>query len=230
MPKFQWEGTTRAGERNTRLYNAAFRLGTMLARGWLGDSEIRCALHGACQANGLIKDDGAPAFQRTLESGLRDGLKVPHQDLKDREQYVRHAGRAGKPEGDTPDDDEPRGRLKQHRATGSWEEPDSSILDDRRGELPNLPAAAISSAFATVGSCRSTSTANHFAVLWSLIACSPMRCERERPAKGRSNGSRGPLPSTTTMKRFVFSAIAKRPSAASARLPSTSIRASRRIV
>ena len=66
---------TREGERNERLYKAAFRLGTMAARGWLAEAEIRNALHRACQANGLIKDDGAPAFQRTLESGFRDGLQ-----------------------------------------------------------------------------------------------------------------------------------------------------------
>ena len=32
---------TREGERNERLYKAAFRLGTMAARGWLAEAEIR---------------------------------------------------------------------------------------------------------------------------------------------------------------------------------------------
>ena len=66
---------TREGERNERLYKAAFRLGTMAARGWLAEAGIRNALHRACQTNGLYKEDGVPAFQRTLESGFRDGLK-----------------------------------------------------------------------------------------------------------------------------------------------------------
>ena len=118
----------------------------MAARGWLAEAEIRNALHRACQTNGLIKDDGAPAFQRTLESGFRDGLKVPHEDLKDREQYARHEERAGNTQGRHQDDEESRRQRKQQRSTGSWEEPDFSILDDRRGELPDLPAAAISSA------------------------------------------------------------------------------------
>ena len=61
---------TREGESNERLYKAAFRLGTMAARGWLAEAEITNALRRACQANGLIKDDGALAFQRTLESGF----------------------------------------------------------------------------------------------------------------------------------------------------------------
>ena len=92
---------TREGERNERLYKAAFRLATMAARGWLAEAEIRNALRRACEANGLIKDDGAPAFQRTLESGLTDGLKIPHDDLKDREQYARHEERAGNAKDDT---------------------------------------------------------------------------------------------------------------------------------
>src|SRR5205823_2962129 len=32
---------------------------------------------------------------------------------------------------------------KQQRSTGSWEQPDWSILDDRRGELPDLPVAVL---------------------------------------------------------------------------------------
>ena len=76
----------------------------MAARGWLAEAEIQNALHRACQANGLIKDDGVPAFQRTLESGLRDGLKIPHDDLKDREQYGSHEERAGNGKDDTKGD------------------------------------------------------------------------------------------------------------------------------
>jgi hypothetical protein len=133
---------TREGERNERLYRAAFRLGTMAARGWLAESEIRNALHRGCEANGLIKDDGRPAFQRTLDSGLADGLKAPHEDLRNREQYVRQEQGAG----NTKADEEPPRQPKQQRSTGDWEHPDSSILDDRRGELPDLPTAAIPSA------------------------------------------------------------------------------------
>ena len=54
---------TRKGERNEKLYKAAFRLGTMAARGWLTEAEIEGALRCACQANGLVKDDGAAAFR-----------------------------------------------------------------------------------------------------------------------------------------------------------------------
>ena len=61
---------TGKGERNEKLYKAAFRLGTMAARGWLTEGEIEGALRCACQANGLLRTTVRPAFRKTLESGL----------------------------------------------------------------------------------------------------------------------------------------------------------------
>src|SRR5262249_26903827 len=121
---------TREGERNERLYKAAFRLGTMEARGWLAEAEIRNALHRGCEANSLIKDDGWPAFHRTLDSGLADGLKAPHEDLRDREQYAGHGKGAGNTKDDNKDDakgEQSQQQRKQQRGTGSWDEPDLSI-------------------------------------------------------------------------------------------------------
>ena len=57
-----------------------------------------------------------------------DGLKVPHDDLRDREQ--RHEERDGNAKAGTKGDTKGGGDLprqkKQRRSTGSWEEPDSS--------------------------------------------------------------------------------------------------------
>ena len=151
---------TKEGERNERLYKAAFRLGTMAARGWLAEAEIRNALRRACQANGLIKDDGAPAFQRTLESGLADGLKIPHEDLKDREQYARHE-EAPATTRTTPRNE--RGiaaaaeAAAQHRELGGA---GTSILDDRRGELPEFPCETMP-AYGSPGSPCSTRRRRH---------------------------------------------------------------------
>lgn len=128
---------TREGERNERLYKSAFRLATMVARRWLAESDIRNALHAACQANGLIKDDGRPAFQRTLDSGLADGLKAPHQDLRD-----RHAHEDKGPD-DIKDDVRNDAEPPRRQATGDWDEPDVSILDDRRGDLPEFPCETL---------------------------------------------------------------------------------------
>ena len=36
-----------------------------------------------------------------------------------------------------------RGKQNQRRSTGSWEDPDSSILDDRRGDLPEFPCETL---------------------------------------------------------------------------------------
>jgi hypothetical protein len=72
------------GERNNRLNVAAFRMGTMIARGWIGRAAIGDALYGACQQNGLVSDDGNDAVQQTLAFGLRAGEQEPHPDLEDR--------------------------------------------------------------------------------------------------------------------------------------------------
>jgi hypothetical protein len=73
------------GTRNDALNAAAFRMGTMVARGWISRAEVGDALPLACQANGLVKEDGASAVQATLASGLRAGERQPHPDLENRQ-------------------------------------------------------------------------------------------------------------------------------------------------
>ena len=92
----------------------------MAARGWLTEGEIRNALRGPVRPMDLVKDDGAAAFQHTLESGLRDGLKVPHEDLKDREQTRSRALRATPGDAKSSTKGE-QGQRKQQRRLGSWE-------------------------------------------------------------------------------------------------------------
>ena len=85
-------------------------------------------------------------FKRSLESGLTDGRKVPHDDLKDRKQHTHHEESDGnakdEAKADTRTDQESR-QQNQRRSTGSWEDPDSSILDDRRGDLPEFPCETL---------------------------------------------------------------------------------------
>ena len=69
------------GERNNTLYKKAFRLGTMVARGWISQSAVFDALFAAADACGLNKDDGEQSSQKTILSGLDDGVKFPHPDL-----------------------------------------------------------------------------------------------------------------------------------------------------
>jgi hypothetical protein len=69
------------GQRNDLLNKKAFRLGTMVARGWISSAEVFDALFAAAAACGLTADDGEEATRKTLNSGLDDGKKCPHLDL-----------------------------------------------------------------------------------------------------------------------------------------------------
>ena len=126
-----------AGERNERLYKVAFRLATMAARGWLMESEIIEVLVRACEGNLYLREHGHSATTKTIDGGIRDGLSVPHDDLEDRA-GATHTGR-GNGEGHNAQRQQQQERLRRARTTGEWEEPDMSILDNRRGELPDLP-------------------------------------------------------------------------------------------
>ncbi len=69
------------GERNDTLNKKAFRLGTMVARGWLSTDEVSNALFIAADACGLNGDDGEELTRKTIQSGLESGTKFPHLDL-----------------------------------------------------------------------------------------------------------------------------------------------------
>ena len=55
--------------RNDKLNKMAFRLGTMVARGWIGRAEVEDRLLAAATACGLVNDDGERAARATLKSG-----------------------------------------------------------------------------------------------------------------------------------------------------------------
>ena len=75
-----------SGQRNETLNAIAYRLGRMVARGWIERSEVETALTEAMTANGYIADDGADAVAATLRSGIAAGMKNPHEDLRDQEE------------------------------------------------------------------------------------------------------------------------------------------------
>jgi hypothetical protein len=85
------------GERNDRLNACAYRMGRMIARGWIGRANVGDALWRACEINKLIEDDGPDAVQKTLASGLEAGLGKPHPDLSDRMGGVYRSDGSGKP-------------------------------------------------------------------------------------------------------------------------------------
>jgi hypothetical protein len=69
------------GERNDTLNKKAFRLGTMVARGWISPPEVADALLAAADDCGLNQDDGEELTRKTIQSGLESGRKFPHPDL-----------------------------------------------------------------------------------------------------------------------------------------------------
>ena len=73
-----------SGGRNNALNAAAFRLGRMVARGWIDRREIREALRLAAHANGLLAEDGPPAVDATIQSGLSAGLAKPADEPRAR--------------------------------------------------------------------------------------------------------------------------------------------------
>src|SRR5262249_5069211 len=72
-----------SGSRNDHLNKSAFRLGGMIARGWLKRADVEDALLGAMHANKAVADDGIDAAKATMASGLDAGVKEPHPDLND---------------------------------------------------------------------------------------------------------------------------------------------------
>jgi hypothetical protein len=76
-------GCALPGARNNALNRAAFRMGGMIARGWVDHGNVADCLWNACIRNGLVADDGPDAVQATLASGVAAGMRSPHPDLAD---------------------------------------------------------------------------------------------------------------------------------------------------
>jgi hypothetical protein len=132
---------TPTGKRNETLNAVAFRLGTMIERGWIDEKTVSEALLDACAANNYLREHGHRATMKTIESGIEAGRKEPYPDLSDREP----SGDSGPALSDlsglsgnqsrkqkAPEEGNARGRKVE---TGTWDEPDWTLLDDRRGEL-----------------------------------------------------------------------------------------------
>jgi hypothetical protein len=71
------------GGRNELLNALAYRLGRMIARGWLHREHVEANLSGAMHTNAYVAEKGIRAVEATLRSGLDAGMKEPHPDLAD---------------------------------------------------------------------------------------------------------------------------------------------------
>lgn len=72
------------GARNSMANAKSYHLSRMAANGWIEPDDITDALMEACEANGLISDDGAKSVAATVRSGVEAGLKNPAPPLEDR--------------------------------------------------------------------------------------------------------------------------------------------------
>ncbi len=71
------------GGRNNLLNTVAYRMGRMVARGWVEVGEVEQALWAACDSNGLLREDGGKRCRDSINSGLTAGQGKPHDDLAD---------------------------------------------------------------------------------------------------------------------------------------------------
>ena len=118
--------------RNILLNNCALKMGHMIASGWIGRATVEGRLIDACKTNGYVQSDGERAAWATIASGINDGFLQPHPPLVDRP-FEPRAQPKGNGQG-PPSRDNAR----------DWSDPDWSILDDRRGVLPEFPLDALS--------------------------------------------------------------------------------------
>jgi hypothetical protein len=81
------------GTRNNLANAIAFRMGRMVARGWIDRTLVIDELLQACQANGLVRDDGMQVVGGTIDRGLAAGMTNPHGDIGDRRRACRDTGR-----------------------------------------------------------------------------------------------------------------------------------------
>jgi hypothetical protein len=72
----------REGSRNTKLNALAYSMGRLIVRGWIVRDRVEHFLLKACEANGLLADDGLAQCRATIASGINAGMKRPYHDIR----------------------------------------------------------------------------------------------------------------------------------------------------
>jgi hypothetical protein len=73
--------------RNEALNGVAFRMARFSSAGWIDLRTVNTALLTACERNGLVKEDGRTACQKTFISGWQAGSNEPPATLSDRPSF-----------------------------------------------------------------------------------------------------------------------------------------------
>jgi hypothetical protein len=110
--------------RDNRLMSVAGTMGRMIAPGWIGQATVEGRLFDACRANGLADSAGETEILDKIRRGIEATISNPHPPLPERAKSNGKDTEAAK---------------QQEQPAHDWSDPDWSLLDDRRGELPEFP-------------------------------------------------------------------------------------------
>jgi hypothetical protein len=69
------------GRRDHLLNVLAYKMGRLIARGWITRERVESYLLKSCEACGLLTDDGLQQCRDTIDSGIRAGMKMPYHDI-----------------------------------------------------------------------------------------------------------------------------------------------------
>jgi hypothetical protein len=69
------------GRRNHLLNVMGYKMGRLVACGWIGRGQVEDWLLECCEKNGLIADDGIGQCRLTLASGLNAGMQKPYHEI-----------------------------------------------------------------------------------------------------------------------------------------------------
>ena len=74
-------GNCAEGSRNTKLNALAYKMGRLIVRGWLPRERVESYLLKACEACGVLADDGLAQCRATIASGINAGMTRPYHDI-----------------------------------------------------------------------------------------------------------------------------------------------------
>ena len=118
--------------RDNKLLSVAGTMGRMIAPGWIGQATVEGRLFDACRANGLDREMGDTDILDKIKRGIEATMSNPHPPLPERQR------------GNGKDTE----AAEHHRQPiHDWSDPDWSILDARRGDLPEFPLHVFSEKF-----------------------------------------------------------------------------------
>jgi Bifunctional DNA primase/polymerase, N-terminal/Protein of unknown function (DUF3987) len=110
--------------RDNKLMSVAGTMGRMMSAGWIGQATVEGRLFDACRANGLVDETGDAEILDKIKRGIEATTNNPHPPLPERQKGNGKDATAA----------------EHHRQpVHDWSDPDWSLLDDRRGELPEFP-------------------------------------------------------------------------------------------